>query len=147
MQCGFLLDIVVWQGTPILKLFSCKDKTLLIRGDALLVLDLGLHIVNCVRWLDIKGNGLTSEGLDKNLHTSTKTENQMQCGFLLDIVVWQGTPILKLFSCKDKTLLIRGDALLVLDLGLHIVNCVRWLDIKGNGLTSEGLNENLKWMK
>jgi hypothetical protein len=31
---------------------------LLIRGDSLLILDLGLHIVNGVRWCDIQGNCL-----------------------------------------------------------------------------------------
>lgn len=31
-------------------------------------LDLGLDIVDRVRGLDLKGNGLTREGLDENLH-------------------------------------------------------------------------------
>merc|ERR1711963_1180253 len=47
-------------------------------GNALLVLDFGLDIFNGVRWFNLEGDGLASQGLDKNLHTSTKTENQMQ---------------------------------------------------------------------
>jgi hypothetical protein len=35
MESGFLLDVVVAQSTAILKLFSSKDKTLLIWGDPL----------------------------------------------------------------------------------------------------------------
>jgi hypothetical protein len=37
--------------------------------------------------------------------------------------------------------LVRGDSLLVLDLALHIVDGVAGLDLKGDGLTREGLNE------
>jgi len=39
--------------------------------------------------------------------------------------------------------LIRGDALLVLNLGLDLVDGVAGLDIEGNGLSSKGLNKNL----
>ena len=37
------------------------------------------------------------------------------------------------------------DALLVLDLGLHVLDRVRRLDLEGDGLASEGLDENLEW--
>jgi hypothetical protein len=40
-------------------------------------------------------------------------------------------------------LLIRRDTFLVLNLGLDVVDSVRRLDIQGNGLTSQGLDENL----
>jgi hypothetical protein len=63
---------------------------------------------------------------------------------LLDVVVTQSAAILKLLSGKDKTLLIRGNTFLILDLGLDVVNGIRWLDVEGNGLTGEGLYENLK---
>ena len=42
--------------------------------------------------------------------TTTKTEDQVQGGLLLDVVVGQGAAILKLLTSKDKTLLIRGDS-------------------------------------
>lgn len=60
---------------------------------------------------------------------------------LLDIVVGQCSAILKLLSGEDQTLLIRGDALLVLDLGLDIVDRVRGLDLKSDGLARQGLHE------
>jgi len=140
---GFLLNVVVAEGPAILKLLSCKDQTLLIRGDSFLILDLGLHVVNRVRWLNIKSDGLASESLNKDLHSSTKTKHQVKGGFLLNVVVAEGPAILKLLSCKDQTLLIRGDSFLILDLGLHVVNRVRWLNIKSDGLASESLDKNL----
>ena len=36
--------------------------------DAFLVLDLGLHVLDGVRWLHLEGDGLTGEGFDENLH-------------------------------------------------------------------------------
>ena len=69
------------------------------------------------------------------LSTSTKTENKMKSRFLLDIVIRKSTAILKLLSSKDKTLLIRWNSLLVLDLGLHVVDGVRRLNIERNSLS------------
>merc|ERR1712180_100137 len=124
MQSGLLLDVVVREGAAILKLFASKDQPLLVWGNALLVLDLGLDIFNGIRWFNLKGDGLASQGLDKNLHTTSQSEYQMQSGLLLDVVVREGTAILKLFASKDQPLLIWGNAFLVLDLGLDIFNGV-----------------------
>jgi len=68
MEGGLLLDVVVGQRATVLKLLAGEDQTLLVRGNTLLVLDLGLHIIDGVGSLDLKGNGLAREGLDKNLH-------------------------------------------------------------------------------
>ena len=70
-----------------LQLLARKDESLLIRGDALLILNLCLHVVNSIAglpteigtelektWcytvlhLHIQGDGLASQGLDKDLH-------------------------------------------------------------------------------
>ncbi|RAL09841.1 uncharacterized protein BO97DRAFT_407388 [Aspergillus homomorphus CBS 101889] len=64
---SYLLDVVVAQGAAILELLTSEDKTLLIRGDTLLILDLGLDVVDGVARLDIEGNGLTREGLDETI--------------------------------------------------------------------------------
>ena len=53
----------------------------------------------------------TERGLDD---TTTKTENQMESGLLLDIVVGQGASILQLLTSEDQTLLIWGNAFFVL---------------------------------
>jgi len=119
-----LLDVVVCQGAAILQLLTSKDQTLLVRRDALLVLDLGLHIVNGIGRLHFQGDGLASEGLDKNLHASTEPEHQVERRLLLDVVVSEGAAVLKLLASKDEALLVWGDTLLVLDLGLDVVNGV-----------------------
>ena len=68
MKSGLLLDVVVGEGPSVLKLLASEDQPLLVRGDALLVLDLGLDVLDGVGGLDLKGDGLASKGLNKDLH-------------------------------------------------------------------------------
>ncbi len=59
-------------------------------------------------------------GLPANLASASKravhlacakeTENQVEGGLLLDVIVAQGAPVLQLLACKDEALLIGGDA-------------------------------------
>jgi hypothetical protein len=44
---------VVGKGSAILELLSSKDQSLLVRGDTLLVLDLGFDIVDSVGGFDL----------------------------------------------------------------------------------------------
>ena len=46
-------------------MLSGEDQTLLVRGDSLLVLDLGLDIVDRIGGLDLEGDGLARKGLDE----------------------------------------------------------------------------------
>ena len=71
----------------------------------------------------------------------------MQGALLLDVVVAEGAAILKLLSSKDQALLIRGDSLLVLNLLLDIIDRVRGLDIKGDSLPCQRLDEDLVALK
>jgi hypothetical protein len=88
---------------------------------------------------------LGGQSLERGLDdTTTQTEDQVQGGLLLDVVVAQGAAILELLAGEDQALLIRGDALLVLDLGLDVVDRVRGLDLKGDGLARQGLHETAK---
>ncbi len=143
MQSALLLDVVVREGATVFQLLTCKDKTLLVRGNTLLVLDLGLDVVNGVRRLNLEGDRLSSERLDKDLHTSAQTKHKVKSALLLDVVVRKGATIFQLLTGKDKTLLVRGDALLVLNLGLDIVNRVRGLDFQCDGLSCECLDKDL----
>ena len=79
-------------------------------------------------------------GLD---HTTTEAENEVKGGLLLDVVVSKGAAVLKLLAGEDQTLLIRGDALLVLDFLLDVVDGVTRLNLEGDGLASQSLNEDL----
>jgi hypothetical protein len=143
VESRLLLDVVIRESASILELLSGKDETLLIRGDSLLILNLSLDVVDGVARLDIESNGLTSQSLDENLHSSTETKDQVKSRLLLDVVIRESAAILELLSGKDKTLLIRGDSLLILNLSLDVVNGVARLDIESNGLTSQSLDENL----
>merc|ERR1712213_9837 len=143
MRGTLLLDVVIREGSSIFQLLSSKDQPLLIWGNAFLVLNLGLDVLNGIRSFDLKGDGLASQSLDKDLHASTKTENQMQSGLLLDVVVGKSSSVLELFAGKDQPLLIWGNTLLILNLGLHILDGIRSLNLKGDGFSSQGLDKNL----
>merc|ERR1712098_525172 len=122
MESTFLLDVVVGEGSSIFKLLSGKDQSLLVWWDSLLILDLGLDVLDGIRWFNLQGNGLASESLDENLHTSSEPEDQMQGALLLDVVVRKSSSILQLLSSKDQSLLVWRNTFLVLDLGLDVLN-------------------------
>jgi len=143
MEGWLFLDVVIWKSSSVLKLLSSEDKSLLIWWDTFFILDFGLDIFNGVSWFNIKGDGLTSESLYEDLHTSSKSENQMESGFFLDIVVRKCSSILKLLSSKDKSLLIWWDTFLILDFSFNVLNGVCWLNVKSNGFSSKGLDEDL----
>ena len=85
VQIDLTLLLLIGESPAILELFSGKDKSLLIGRDALLVLDLRFDIVDRVRRFDLEGNRLPSQSLDKDLHASTKAENEMERGLLLNV--------------------------------------------------------------
>ena len=64
MKGRFFLNVVVGQSTSILKLLSSEDETLLVGGNALLVLDLGLDVIDGIAGLNLKGDSLASQGFD-----------------------------------------------------------------------------------
>jgi len=66
------------------------------------------------RWLD----------LDATDTTTTKSEDEMESGLLLDVVVGEGATIFELLAGEDQTLLIGGNTFLVLDLSLDIIDSV-----------------------
>ena len=161
MKGGLLLDVIVGEGTAILELFSGEDQALLVGGDALLVLNLGLDVVDGIGGLDLEGNGLTRQGLDEDLHSTAKAKDQVEGRLLLDVtadtsggfsmgenidmdlLVAQGAAIFELLTSEDEALLVGRDTFLVLDFGLDIVDGVGGLDFEGDGLSGESLNEDL----
>jgi len=94
VERGLLLDVVVRKGSSVLELLSGEDQSLLVRRDALLVLNLCLHVVDGVRCFDIQGYRFTSQGFHEDLHSSSKAEHQVKSGLLLDVVIRQGSSIL-----------------------------------------------------
>ena len=130
----FLLDIVVRQGPPVVELLAREDEALLIGRDALLVLDLGLDILNSVGGVDVQGDGLAGEGLHEDLHATAESKDQVESGLLLNVVVGEGSAVLQLLAGEDQSLLVRGNTLPVLDLGLHVLDGVALLNIESDSL-------------
>ena len=64
---------------------------------------------------------LGKHGKSRIINSSTKTKNQVKSRLFLDVVIGEGTYVLKLLSGEDETLLIRGNSFLVLDLGLYVI--------------------------
>jgi len=73
-----------------------------------------------------------SENLQAGLHhnATAKTEHQMKGGLFLDVVIREGTSILQLLASEDQALLVGGDALLVLNFLLHVIDRVIRLDLE-----------------
>jgi hypothetical protein len=61
MKSGLLLDVVIRESATVLELLASEDQALLVRGNALLVLNLALDVVDGVGGLDLKGDGLAGD--------------------------------------------------------------------------------------
>lgn len=181
MQRALLLDVVIAQRPTVFQLLASKDQTLLVRRDPFLVLNLGFHVVDCVRGFDFEGDRLAGERLrtraraersearrwrgdngkggemsttmierkvvqetenmsamqlgddtrcalrslthlDKDLHTATQPQHQMQGRLLLNVIVAERPSILELFPGKNQPLLIRRNTFFILDLALDVVD-------------------------
>ena len=73
----------------ILELLAREDEALLVRRDALLVLDLRLHVVDGVRSLHVERDRLAGQSLHEDLHPTAEAQHQVERGLLLDVVVRQ----------------------------------------------------------
>ena len=58
MKGGFFLDVVVAEGAAVFELLASEDQSLLIRRNALLVLNLSLDVLDGVRRLHVERDGL-----------------------------------------------------------------------------------------
>jgi hypothetical protein len=94
------------------------------------------------------------------LGATAQAEDEVKGRLLLNIIVTESAPILKLLAGKDQALLIRRNAKIinqchstfdsiiwcsspffVLDLGLDIVNSIRGFHLKGDCFSSEATND------
>ena len=97
------------------------------------------------------------------LGTTTKTEDEVECGFLLDVIVAEGATVFELLASEDQALLVGWDAtivsanastdseryipLLILDFGLDIIDGVRGLHLKGDSLAREATQNQSERIK
>lgn len=61
MQGRLFLDVVVAQGAAIFQLLASEDKTLLIRRNAFLVLNLRLNVIDSITGFHLKGDGFAGD--------------------------------------------------------------------------------------
>ncbi|KAH3668917.1 hypothetical protein OGAPHI_002672 [Ogataea philodendri] len=94
VESRLLLDVVIGKGSAVFQLLTGENQSLLVWWNALLVLDLALDVVNRVRRLNLKSNGLSGQSLDKDLHTSSQSQHQVESRLLLNVVVRQRSAIL-----------------------------------------------------
>merc|ERR1712158_108746 len=106
MKSRLFLDVIIRKSSSIFQLFTSEDETLLIWWNAFLILDFGLDIFNGVRWLNLKGDSFSSQGFDKNLHTSSETKYKVKSRLFLNVIIRKSSSIFQLFASEDKTLLI-----------------------------------------
>lgn len=69
------MNVAVQKGEAILKLFASEDETLLIWRDTLLVLDLCLDVVNCIRRFHLEGDGFSGQSLHKDLNATAERKD------------------------------------------------------------------------
>ena len=62
-------------------------------------------------------------------------QHEVERWLFLDVVVGEGTTVLQLFTDEDEPLLVRGNAFLVLDLGLDVVYGVGALHLQSDGFS------------
>merc|ERR1719360_271604 len=91
--------------------------------------------------LDLLGGGVIL--LLTLLATTSQPEDQVKGGLLLDIIIRQGASIFQLLASEDQSLLVRGNSLLILNLGLHILDGIAGLNLKGDCFARQSLDENL----
>ena len=66
MESGLLLNVIIRESATVLELLASKDQALLVRRDALLVLNLALDVVVGIRGLNLEGDGLAGHCDDVN---------------------------------------------------------------------------------
>jgi len=77
------------------------------------------------------------------LATAAQTQDEVEGRFLLNIIIGECATVFELLAGEDQALLVRGDAFLVLDFALDIVDRIGRLHLEGDSLTREGLDEDL----
>jgi hypothetical protein len=110
LSCNRLLDLLLGSQLrcPPARLFAAVHSPRVHAGIALAANHLVLVIFACQdeqRRLD---------------NSTTQAQDQVQRALLLDVVVRKGAAVLKLLAGEDQSLLIRRDALLVLNFSFHI---------------------------
>ena len=110
---------------------AAQTLDLAVAVDLVVAQDTHLDLLSLV--LDLLGGRVVL--LLSLLGSSSESQDEVERRLLLDVVVRKSAAVLELLSGEDQALLVRGDTLLVLDLGLDIVDRVRGFNLEGDRLT------------
>ena len=77
---------------------------------AFFVLNLCLHVIDCVGRFDVKRDSFSCERLDEDLHAATQAENQMERGLLLNVIIRKRASVFQLLAREDQSLLVWRNA-------------------------------------
>ncbi|RNC48371.1 hypothetical protein TcCL_NonESM01788 [Trypanosoma cruzi] len=80
---------------------------------------------------------------NRTLTSTAQAQHKVQRGLLLDVVVCERAAVLQLLASEDQALLVRRNALLVLDLRLHVLNGVAGNHFERYRLARQCLHEDL----
>ena len=142
VKCWLLLNVVISKCAFIFQLFACKPETLLFWWDSLFDLDFDFYNFNCVHSLHPYSDVFSSESLHKNSQTGRQVLWKVKNWLLLNVVISECVVIFQLLACKEETLVVWWNSLLVLDFGFHFFDCVPDPNLKSNGFPSESLHKN-----
>ena len=157
VQGGLLLDVVVRQATSILELLASEDQALLIRGNSYSTTKHKSTRVS-IDAQTTRGGEMDGTHRFRRMHTRTHEHEILlhsqpnECNRAKNDQSRYNTPIIYLRTPKNAYGTIHSQetstnallrTFLVLDLGLDLLDGVARLDLEGNGLTSEGLDEDL----
>ena len=111
-QDSSALDLLLWSNITVVTTLSLSavdslhwESNVTLSADHLLALELSGNSSEC--WFDLLGS-----------HTTTsKSEDQVEGRFLLDVVIRESSSIFELLTGEDESLLIGRNTFFVLDLG------------------------------
>ena len=135
-----------------------RNQMLVLDLDVYFVLDFGLHRVDCVGGLNVQRDGFGSQAITKSMLAPppnrmivlTDLDENLPWHHQIDARLFkhvepvrQNQAVFQFHPAEFETLIVCGDPFQRLDLHLHGVNCVRLLDIKGDGSHCGHLDDDL----
>jgi hypothetical protein len=72
-------------------------------------LNLGFDVVDRIRRLDFQGDRLSGQRLHEDLHSSSQSQDKVQSGLLLDVVIGESSAVFELLSGENESLLVGRD--------------------------------------
>jgi len=115
----------------------------LVFRDSFLVSDQFLDFLDCVSSFSLKCDSFTSESSYEDLFTSSHSQNKVNGGFFLNVVVRESSLSVELLSSENKSLFSSGNSFSFLDLLVNRLNRISVFNFESHSLSSQSSNEDL----